>query len=656
MRRLLLLFLLFTVIPARAAEKVDSLPPGKASDIIPAPERVVIKEGFCKLDRGTIIKVTQDKRIRPEGYQMQITSKSIAIRCSDRAGEFYARQSLRQMSRDGRLNKVECCDIEDSPRFPYRGLHFDVSRHFRSVDFLKKQIDAMAYFKLNKMHLHLTDAAGWRVRIDSYPRLTGYGAWRPQAVWKEWWKKGNRKYAEEGTPGAYGGYYTREDIREIVEYAAQRHIEVIPEIEMPGHSEEVLAAYPELACGGVPGGGEFCIGREETFRFLEGVLDEVIGMFPCEYVHIGGDEAARERWKACADCRRRMEEEGLKDVAELQGYMIKRMESYLNSKGRKIIGWDEILEGGVTPGATVMSWRGTKGGIEALKNGNDVIMCPGDFCYLDHAQDAPFREPESIGGYLPLEMVYGYDPVSGIGSGDGEASCDREHLKGIQGNLWTEYVVDDSHAEYMYWPRAIAIAETAWSRPDRKDYPNFRERTLTALEILEARGYTVFDLANEYGQRKAFLTGLKHKGIGAKVTYSKCYHSHYPGDGDGTLTDGKAGGWANNDGRWQGFLSDVDLTIDLGKVTDIHYVGATFMQIKGPDIFLPEKAEVYFSTDGKNFTLAGTSFNELPSDTDARLFRDFNIVCNQSARYIRYVARRNPSVRGWLFVDEIVVN
>ena len=653
MMKVLLLSLIFAVWIQANAD-----PTGKASDIIPAPERVVIKEGVCKLDVQTKIKVISDKKIPAEGYLLKITPQGILIRHSDSAGEFYARQTLRQMSRDGRLKELECCEIEDSPRFPYRGLHFDVSRHFRSVDFLKKQIDAMAIFKLNKMHLHLTDAAGWRIQIDAYPRLTSYAAWRPQAVWKEWWKPENRKYADDGTPGAYGGYYTREDIREIVEYAALRHIDVIPEIEMPGHSEEVLAAYPELACGCVPSGGEFCIGREETFRFLEGVLDEVLEMFPYEYVHIGGDEAARERWKTCADCKRRMEEEGLKDVAELQGYMIKRIESYLNSKGRKIIGWDEILEGGVTPGATVMSWRGTKGGIEALKNGNDAIMCPGDFCYFDHAQDAPFRERESIGGYLPLEKVYGYDPASGIDDTTGKTagSCGTGQLKGLQGNLWTEYVVDDAHAEYMYWPRAMAIAETGWSRPESKNFQDFRERALKALEDLRDKGYTVFDLANEYGERKAALTGVNHKGIGAKVTYNTLYHKYYPGDGEGTLTDGKAGGWANNDGRWQGFLSDVDVTIDLGQVIDIHLVGATFMQIKGPEIFMPEKAEVYLSIDGRDFVPAGTIFNDVPSDIDAEIFRDFNIICNVRARYVRYAARRNRSVRGWLFLDEIIVN
>ncbi|MGN0188417.1 MAG: family 20 glycosylhydrolase [Candidatus Cryptobacteroides sp.] len=658
MRRVLLLSLLLIAgIQTKAAEKADTLPKGKASYIIPAPERVVIKEGFCRLDGGTRIKVTADRDIRPEGYLMTITPKGITIKCRDEAGEFYARQSLRQMSEDGRLEEVECCEIEDSPRFPYRGLHFDVSRHFRSVDFLKKQIDAMAYFKMNKMHLHLTDAAGWRVRIDSYPRLTEYGAWRPQAIWKEWWKTGNRKYADEGTPGAYGGYYTKEDIREIVEYAAQRHIDVIPEIEMPGHSEEVLAAYPELACTGVPGGGEFCIGKEQTFKFLEGVLDEVVEMFPYGYVHIGGDEAAKERWKECPDCRRRMEEEGLKNVEELQSYLIRRIEAYLNSKGRKIIGWDEILEGGVTPSATVMSWRGTKGGIEALENGNDVIMCPGNFCYFDHAQDAPFREPESIGGYLPLETVYRYDPAGGIPVPEGGTDgCAPSHLKGIQGNLWTEYVVEDAHAEYMYWPRAMAIAETGWSRAERKDYADFRERALKALEVLKGKGYTVFSLADEYGERKAARTGLRHKGVGAKVSYGTRCHSHYPGEGDGTLTDGKAGGWANNDGRWQGFLSDVDVTIDLGRSVNVHYVGATFMQIKGPEIFLPESAEVYFSSDGIDFTLAGTSFNDVPANCDAQIFRDFNVVCEATARYIRYVARRNRAVGGWLFLDEVVIN
>ena len=283
---------------------------------------------------------------------------------------------------------------------------------------------------------------------------------------------------EEGSAGAYGGYYTKEDMLDLIEYAHERHIEVIPEIEMPGHSEEAIAAYPELGCNGKQyGQGDFCPGNEKTFEFLETVLDEVMEIFPSEYIHIGGDEAGKGSWKTCPKCQERMRAEGLADVDELQSYLIRRIDRYVSSKGRKIIGWDEILDGGLAEGATVMSWRGTEGGIESMKMGHDVIMCPGNFCYLDHAQDAPFVEPESIGGYLPLDMVYGYEPQ------DDSMPCESlHHLKGVQANLWSEYIPTDSHAEYMYWPRAIAIAETGWSSRENRDYESFRARVLPVLE------------------------------------------------------------------------------------------------------------------------------------------------------------------------------
>jgi hexosaminidase len=301
----------------------------------------------------------------------------------------------------------------------------------------------MALYKMNRMHIHLTDAAGWRMEIEAYPKLTSFAAWRPQQKWKDWWY-GDRLYVEEGSEGAYGGYYTKNQMRELVEYARQRHIEVIPEIEMPGHSEEVLAAYPELSCKGTAySQGEFCVGNEETFRFLETVLEEVMEVFPSEMIHIGGDEANKAHWKECPKCQQRMQAEGLADVDELQSYLIKRIARFVESKGRRIVGWDEILDGGLAQGATVMSWRGEEGGIEAMRMGHDVIMTPGRYCYLDHTQDAPFKEPESIGGYLPLDSVYVYNPASRTMDLPGR-------LLGIQGNLWSEYVVTDSHAEYMY--------------------------------------------------------------------------------------------------------------------------------------------------------------------------------------------------------------
>ncbi len=452
-------------------------------NVIPVPASVEMLDGTYLFDDSPAVTVKYAKKgmASPEAYVLEVSRKGVKIVASGDAGVFYARQTLRQMTRDGKVKEIACCRISDEPRFPYRGLHFDVSRHFRGVDFMKKQMDAMAYFKMNRMHIHLTDAAGWRIRIDAYPRLTEFAAWRPQRTWKEWWN-GDRQYAEEGSADAYGGYYTKDDIRELLAYAKERHIEIIPEIEMPSHSEEVLAAYPELGCSGEPyKDSDFCVGKEETFRFLETVLVEVIDLFPSEYIHIGGDEAGKAHWKTCPDCQKRMQQEGLKDVNELQSYLIRRVEKFVNSKGRRIIGWDEILEGGLAPDATVMSWRGTEGGIKAMSMGHDVVMSPGRYCYLDHTQDAPFREPESIGGYLPLDSCYVYEPL--------EASMPADkahHLLGVQANLWTEYVTEDSHAEYMYWPRAFAIAETAWSKPENKNLQDFRRRALVALEDLKA--------------------------------------------------------------------------------------------------------------------------------------------------------------------------
>lgn len=621
-------------------------------NIIPVPRDYEPTGGVYKFDTTPKVKEKIDRSsfASEEDYSLEISKKGIVIKAGGEAGLFYGRQTLAQITVDGTVKEIGCCRISDSPRFPYRGLHVDVSRHFRSVDFLKKQMDAMAFFKMNRMHLHLTDAAGWRLQIDAYPRLTEFAAWRPQHTWKDWWKDA-RQYVEMGTEGAYGGYYTKEDIAELVAYAAERHIELIPEIEMPSHSEEVLAAYPELGCSGKPyADSDFCVGNEQVFEFLETVLTEVMEMFPSEYIHIGGDEAGKQHWKTCPKCQQRMKEEGLSDVDELQSYMIRRIGNFIASKGRKMIGWDEILQGGLAPGATVMSWRGTEGGVEAMAAGHDVIMTPGRYCYLDHAQDAPFREPESIGGYLPLDSVYVYEPYEKIMEKD-----KLHHIIGIQANLWSEYIPTDEHAEYMYWPRALAIAETGWSQPERKDPVDFRRRTMIALDMLRQKGYNVFDLANEYGERKLAQTGLEHKAKGKPVKYAKPAQEWYPAAGEATFTDGVIGGWTYSDRRWQGFLSEIDVIIDLETVQDIHYIGGTFMQLKGPGVFMPEKVEIQVSSDGENFIQVAEVWNDVSVDLEELLFKSFDTICNVQARYIRYRAARS-TMRGFLFLDEIVVN
>lgn len=584
-----------------------------------------------------------------ETYEIKIAHDKIDIDAVTAAGAFYAFQSLVQMAAKSR--NIQCCIIDDWPRFRYRGLHFDVSRHFRTKEFLMKQMDAMALVKLNRMHLHLTDGAGWRIEIESYPRLTEFAAWRPYRKWSDWWSS-ERHYCESGTARAYGGYYTKKDIKEILEYADRKHIEVIPEIEMPGHSEEVIAAYPELSCNGRQYGNcDLCPGKEETYKFLETVLEEVMALFPSEYVHIGGDEASKESWKTCPDCKRRMQEEGLVDVDELQSYFIHRIERFVNSHGKKIIGWDEIMQGGLAPNATVMSWRGTEAGTAAAKAGHDVIMTPNAYCYLNYTQDAPFKEPESIGGYVTLEKVYSYEPV--------EAGIDEDaasHVIGIQGNLWAEYLPDDCMAEYMYYPRALAIAETGWSKADDKDFADFRGRALDLSELLRDRGYKTFELENEYGERKESLNPVKHLAVGAAVDYSIRYDSKYPASGDNTMSDGLLGGWSYGDGRWQGFLTDMDVTVDLGEVKPVHYIGATFMQIISAWVYMPEEVRISVSIDGCTFSHVGTVFRDFPATVDGLYFKTYGLVCDESCRYIHFQAVR-PQIDGaWLFTDEIVIN
>ena len=586
------------------------------------------------------------KKIATEGYSLTVSPKRIDVVASCEQGAFYAIQTLLQMTQMGELHTIDCCTVADEPRFPYRGLHFDVSRHFFSKEFLIKQIDAMALLKLNRMHLHLTDGAGWRLQIDRYPRLTSFAAWRPAKTWQEW-AKCDTKYCDQNDPNAHGGFYTKDDIREVLAYAESRHITVIPEIEMPGHSEEAVAAYPEVSCDGTGKGGDFCPGKEATFQFLENILSEVIDLFPSHYIHIGGDEAGKGAWKTCPDCQRRMKEEGLNSLDELQSYLIRRIEKFVNSKGRDIIGWDEILEGGLAPNATVMSWRGTSGGIKAIKAGHDVVMTPGEL-YLDHTQDAPFKEPMSIGGYGSLQVTYDFNPVD-----PSLTQQELKHLLGVQANLWTEYVPTPEHAEYMYYPRTFAVAETGWSRAEDKNYEKFRPRAVELCNILQKLGYNTFDLSNEYGNRRESLQPVQHLAKGCKVTYRQPFSKAWPSHGATTLTDGELGGWTYADHKWQGLLKDLDVVIDLGKLQPVHYVGATFMHLPGPGVYVPRSMQVEVSADGKNYESIGTLWNDIDDKIPDLLFKTFSLTCNRQARYVRVHAVNGKE---FIFVDEIIVN
>lgn len=655
------------------------------SDIIPLPTSIVTQKGTFAIPSGPMTYVIKGdpsgvlaqymqsmperfapagKGVKPqlvieagkeaagEGYSMTVEPKRITVKAQSATGAFYGVQSLLQLMELPGATEIACAKINDTPRFPYRGLHFDVSRHFRSPEFLKKQIDAMALLKLNNMHLHLTDAAGWRMEVDGYPRLTEFAAWRPQAVWQDWVDNG-AQYCDRTDPRAAGGFYSKEELRDIVDYAAKRHINVIPEIEVPGHSKEVTTAYPELSCSGKPYVDEdLCIGKEATFKLLEDVLDQVIEIFPSAHIHIGGDEASKGGWRTCPDCQRRMKEEGLKDVDELQSYAIKRVEQFVNSKGRSIIGWDEILEGGLAPNATVMSWRGTEGGLKALASGHDVIMTPGEYCYIDYCQDAAFKEPISIGGFTPLSKIYSYDPAEGV------PEADAKNLLGLQANLWTEYVPTDEHAEYMYYPRAFAIAETGWSAPG-KNYDDFHRRSLAVNALLDSAGYHTFDLAHEYGQRRESLAPVSHRGVGAKVTYNIPYNKKYRAKGDSTLVNGVRGGWTyGSDNRWQGFLGDFDATVDLGTVRPLNAVDIAFMHAPGAWVHLPQYVTLEVSTDGKEFRPVETRWSDLDPQYPKISIRDYQFTPapGTEARYVRLRAKGHDRPGAWLFTDEIIIN
>ena len=426
--------------------------------------------------------------IPPEGYRIDISARRAQLSAGDDAGLFYGLQTLLQLA-DERGN-LPCVSIEDHPRYRYRGLHLDVCRHFFPVRFIKHYLDWMASCKLNTFHWHLTDDQGWRIEIKRYPRLTEIGGYRTRTQ-----IGGFHEDPITYEQGRYGGYYTQDEIREVVAYAAKRHIAVIPEIEMPGHATAALAAYPELACGHGPKSFEtsgrwgvlddvFCPGKEQTFEFLEGMLDEVLELFPSKLIHIGGDECPRVRWKECPDCRARMEDEGIEDEAGLQTYLTLRIGRHLEAKGRRLIGWDEILDGELAPGAVVMSWRGTRGGIAAARRRHEVIVTPSTYLYFDKKATDSYDEPVSLSSsLLPLEKIYGYDPDEGI------APEDRRYLLGVQANLWTEFIRTEGRASFQLLPRIYALAEIAWSPVERKSWREFSEVRLPAhLARIDASG------------------------------------------------------------------------------------------------------------------------------------------------------------------------
>jgi len=457
--------------------------------------KIIPVNGVKEIDNDIILRLTPGMSIGDEGYQLRVNRGTISVLANKPAGVFYGIQSLLQLfpssfyTRTAEKKDIEVphCFIKDEPRFSYRGMHLDVSRHFFPPADIKKYIDMLAMYKFNTFHWHLTDDQGWRIEIKKYPKLTKIGAWRDSTLIGRYGKKPVR-YDEK----RYGGFYTQDEVRDIVRYATQRHITIIPEIEMPGHSSAALAAYPEFAC--TPGPfhvattwgvfKDIYCPKEKTFRFLENVLTEVMELFPSKYIHIGGDEVPKARWKSSRFCQQLIKKDGLKSEEELQSWFIQRIEKFLNDHGRKLIGWDEILQGGLSPNATVMSWRGIKGGIAAARAGHDAIMTPGGYCYFDHYQADRNFQPLAIGGFTTLKKVYSYEPVP-----EELNAKEAKHILGAQGNVWTEYIPDFKKVQYMTLPRMAALAEVDWTPANKKNWPDFQRRIQQHFLIYKALGY-----------------------------------------------------------------------------------------------------------------------------------------------------------------------
>jgi len=433
-----------------------------------------------------------NQKFEKEEYQLEVNNENVKITSLTPNGSFYGVQTMIQLfeihKTDDQLSfkkTIPGVKINDKPRFKWRGMHLDVCRHFYDKEFVKKYIDLLAIHKMNTFHWHLTEDQGWRIEIKKYPKLTEVGSYRSETMVDKNWKE------FDGTP--HSGFYTQDDIKEIIQYASDRFITIVPEIEMPGHSLAALAAYPEYGCTGGPYevskvwgifDDVYCAGNDKTFEFLENILAEVIELFPGEYIHIGGDECPKAKWEKCPKCQKRIKDEHLTNELELQSYFIKRIEKFLVANNKKLIGWDEILEGGLAPEATVMSWRGTEGGIAAARMNHDVVMSPNNECYFDHYQGEPENEPLAIGGYTDVEDVYNYEPIPSE-----LTSEEAKHILGAQANLWTEYIATEDHLEYMILPRMSALSEVVWLNKENKNFELFKSSLNKHLLRLEFKGY-----------------------------------------------------------------------------------------------------------------------------------------------------------------------
>lgn len=675
------------------------------------------------------IAIKYDDDIAAEGYELEVDSDGIKIKASDYSGAAYALQTLLQLMPEEVFNTkttnanyaIPAVEIEDYPRFSWRGMHLDCSRHFFSADSVKRYIDYMALNKLNRFHWHLTDDQGWRIESKKYPELNTKAALRIDRSGKAWDDREpiNRAAGEEAT---YGGVYSQDEIRDIVAYAAERGIAVVPEVDIPGHSSAVFAAYPALSCLGkvqeVTQGGYYpedmatcyCAGNEDAFAFIEGVLTEVIELFPdAPYIHIGGDEVDFRFWKNCPKCQARIKELGLKDTYELQSYFIHRIEKFVNSKGKRIIGWDEILEGGLAPDATVMSWQGVAGGIKAARMGHDVIMTPNSHLYFDYFQNTPEAEPSGCGGMITAKRVYDFDPVLSILTPE-----EGKHILGLQANMWAEHTPYFTDIERQTLPRMMALAEVAWTPAEARNWDDFSRRLTVNAKRLDAMGanyhkgataveftanlndvgnfevsmlgelygaqihytidgseptissplYTEPIVINQTTQIKAVVakdgevlskipssrTIGVHKAIGKTVTYNHLPSDAYRGaNGQQTLVDGLTGSTRHDDGFMQGFNSaDFDVVIDMQEITPIKTVAGSFLQSASTWSYLPKELVISISDDNKSWKEIGRATHSINAvDTPVTKHTlEVQAPADTKSRYVRVVGVNPPTAKG----------
>lgn len=673
-------------------------------------------------DKATIL-IRLDSNLPTEGYELQIDKTKIEIKASKAAGVFYAFQTIIQLcpaelhgntSKGTFKWKLSGLSIKDEPAFKWRGMMLDVSRHFFTKDEILELIDYLAFHKINVFHWHLVDDQGWRIEIKKYPKLTEIGAWRVDREHLPWNARPKQKEGEKAT---YGGFYTQEEIKEVVTYAQKRFITVVPEIEMPGHTTSSLAAYPQFACTDgpftvIPGGiwpitDIYCAGKDETFNFIENILTEVMDLFPSTYIHIGGDEANKAEWKKCKKCQARIRKEGLKNEDELQSYFIRRIEQFLSKNDRILLGWDEILEGGLAPGATVMSWRGFNGGIEAANSGHDVVMSPTSHCYLDYYQGPIDNEPVAFNGNISLSKIYAFNPIPAELKGQA-----AKHVLGGQGNLWTEHVPTKEHMQYMAFPRMSALSEALWTNEANKNWEDFAERLECTFSTYKEMGlnyaesmYTVkldtdFDMPNNririelateapgteiyytldgsqpttksFKYEKPFnlektteikaivfknghprgkminKTYMIHKATAKQVQYVQPFSDQYPGSGETNLVNSLRGSRNFSDGKWQAFKgNDLEIIIDLQQKTTLSKVKVGCLHSTGSWIFLPKNITVATSDNKTDFVQVGQTENNIPLTSESQIV-DYEVNLNKATgRYVKILVKNQGVAPKW---------